>query len=137
MRECNEYEITVEKLLNVVHRYTEKIVIYVVSDSEMIQDRVHEFYITRNFSESQEEIDRVLKYYGDVPVWNLTVECEGEYVHGMKGKHIVGYIKAHCYYRDAREGFLREKEGLCKERRKERRKEYRRRRKEGEKNAVD
>lgn len=127
MRECNEYEITVEKLLKVVHQYTEKIVIHVVSDSEMIKDRRHEFDITRNFSESQEETDRVLKYYGDVPVWNLTVEYECEYLHGMKGKHIVCYIKARCYYRDAREGFLCEKEDL----RKERQKKYRRRRERG------
>lgn len=133
MRELNEYEITVEKLLNIVHRYTEKIVIHVVSDSEMIQDRAHEFDITRNFSESHEEIDRVLKYYGDVPVWNITADFESEYLSGIKGKHIVCYIKSHCHYRDAREGFLREKEDL----RKEKRREYRRRRKEGEQNAAD
>lgn len=128
MRECNEYEITVEKLFNIVHHYTEKIVIHVVSDREMIKDGAKEFDITRNFSESQEEIYRVLKYYGDVPVWNLTVGFESEYIHYVKGKHIVCYIKANCHYRDAREGFLREKEDL----RKAKRKEYRRRRKEGE-----
>lgn len=133
MRECNEYEITVEKLLKIVHHYTEKIVIHVVLDKEMVQDGAKEFDITRNFSESQKEMDRVLKYYADVPVWNLTVGFEYEYLPGMKGKHIVCYIKANCHYRDAREGFLREKEDL----RKERRKEYRRRRKEGEQNAAD
>lgn len=132
MRECSEYEITVEKLLKIVHHYTEKIVIHVVSDKEMILDGAKEFDITRNFSESQEEMDRVLKYYADVPVWNLTAGFESEYLPDRKGKHIVCYIKAHCHYRDAREGFLREKEDL----RKERRKEYRRRRKEGEQNAV-
>lgn len=127
MRECNEYEITIEKLLNVVHRYTEKIVIHVVSDSEMLQDGEKEFDITRNFSKSQEEMDRVLKYYGDVPVWNITAGCEHEHIPGIKGGHIVCYIKANCHYRDAREGFLREKEDL----RKERRKEYRQRKKRG------
>lgn len=133
VRECNEYEITVEKLLKIVHHYTEKIVIHVVSDMEMIQDGAKEFDITRNFSKSQEEMDRVLKYYGDVPVWNLTAGFESEHLSGVKGEHIVCYIKARCHYRDAREGFLREKEDL----RKERRKEYRRRRKEGEQDAVD
>ena len=133
MRECNEYEITVEKLLKIVHHYTEKIVIHVVSDMEMIRDGAKEFYITRNFSESQKEMDRVLKYYGNVPVWNLTAGFESELFTDRKGNHIVCYIKARCHYRDAREGFLREKEDL----RKERRKEYRRRRKEGEQNAAD
>lgn len=84
MRECDEYEITVEKLLKVVHHYTEKIVIRVVSDSEMIRDSAHEFDITRNFSESQEEMDRVLKYYADVPVWNLTCGFEWEFLHGIQ-----------------------------------------------------
>lgn len=131
MRECNEYEITVEKLLKIVHHYTEKIVIHVVSDMEMIQDGAKEFDITRNFSESQEEMDRVLKYYGNVPVWNLTAGFEDEWFSGVKGGHVVCYIKVNCHYRDAREGFLREKEDL----RKQKRREYRRRRKEGESNG--
>lgn len=50
MRECNEYEITVQKLLKVVHRYTERIKIHVVSDIEMFKDNQrHEFNITENF----------------------------------------------------------------------------------------
>lgn len=54
MRECNEYEITVAKLLKVVHSYTEMIKIHVVSDKQMCKDKQHKFNITENFSESRD-----------------------------------------------------------------------------------
>ena len=47
----------------------ELIKIRVIADAAMFEDKMHEFYLTSNFSESREEIDRVLKYYSDVPVW--------------------------------------------------------------------
>ena len=129
-RECLKYEITVEKLLHIVHRYTEPIKIYVVSGAEGCQDRVKDFWITRNFAGSQEEIDRVLKYYADVPVWNLHIEFDvtrcksGE----VNCRGLIASIAANCYYKDVREGYLREKE----DRRREKRKEYRERKKEKE-----
>lgn len=126
MRECNDYEITVAKLLNVVHRYTERIKIYVVSDLEMFEDGQREFYITKNFSESQAEIDRVLKYYGDVPVWNIHVGVDdADLYREHKGRYTVASIVANCHYADVREGFLREREDL----RKAKRREYYQRRK--------
>lgn len=129
-RECKYNEITVEKLFNVVHRYTDPIKIHVVPDIEAFQDKVKEFYITENFAKSQDEIDRVLKYYADVPVWNLHIEfdatrCKSGEVncHGL-----IASIAANCHYKDVREGYLREKE----DRRREKRKEYRERKKEKE-----
>ena len=130
-RECKYNEITVEKLFNVVHRYTEPIKIHVVGGIEGCQDKVKDFYITENFAKSQEEIDRVLKYYADVPVWNLHIDFDG--VRCKSGevscRGLIASIVANCYYKDVREGYLREKE----DRRREKRKEYRERKKEKEK----
>lgn len=109
MRECDDYEITISKLLNVVHRSTELIKIRVVSDAAMFEDKMHEFYITNNFSENQEEIDRVLKYYGDVPVWNIHINFEPTMNYPKKGRGVMAAIVANCHYKDAREGYLREK----------------------------
>ena len=76
MRECDEYEISISKLLNVVHSSTELIKIRVIADAAMFEDKMHEFYLTSNFSESREERDRVRKYYSDVTVWNIHVDFE-------------------------------------------------------------
>lgn len=126
-RECKYNEITVEKLFNVVHRYTEPIKIYVVAGVEGCQDKVKDFYITQNFAKSQEEIDRVLKYYADVPVWNLHIDFEG--VRCKNGEvncgGLIASIVANCHYKDVREGYLREKEDI----RKAKRKEYRKKKK--------
>lgn len=131
MRECNVYEITVAKLLNVVHNSTERIKIHVVSDFDMCKDNQREFYITENFSENQAEIDRVLKYYADVPVWNIHIEIDDvHFYNDCKGRYTVASIVANCHYKDAREGFLREKEDL----RKAKRREYNKKRRES-KNA--
>ena len=125
MRECNEYEISISKLLNVIHRGTELIKIRVIADAAMFEDKMHEFYLTSNFSESREEIDRVLKYYSDVPVWNIHVDFENTLNYPKKGRGVMAAIVANCHYSDIREGLLREKEDI----RKEKRREYRQRRK--------
>ncbi len=128
-RECKENEITVEKLLKIVHHYTERIKIYVVGDAAAAQDKVScaDFYLTKNFSKDQEEIDRVLKYYADVPVWNLHVSIDGGFLYSdqCKGEYVVASIVANCHYTDMREGYLREKEDI----RKAKAKAYRERRK--------
>lgn len=127
-RECKYNEITVEKLFNVVHRYTEPIKIHVVGGIEGCQDKVKDFYITENFAKSQEEIDRVLKYYADVPVWNLHIEFDATRCKSgeVNCRGLIASIGANCHYKDAREGYLREKE----DNRKAKMKDYRKRRKE-------
>lgn len=130
MQKCNEYEITVSQLLKVVHRWSELIKIYVISDDAMHEDNRREFYLTENLSENQEEIDRVLKYYADVPVWNIHATIENVYDiirngKSRNGNFAVAAIVVNCYYADVREGFLREKEDM----RKTKRKEYNQRRK--------
>lgn len=127
MRKCNEYEITVEKLLNIVHRYTERIKIYVVGDRKSIEDKVHEFYLTEDFCKNQKEIDRVLKYYAKVPVWNLHVGLDEKLVQDSESlcRTIITSIVANCHYEDMREGFLTEKEDKRKEWQRERQRQYR------------
>ena len=130
-RECKYYEITVEKLFNVVHRYTEPIKIHVVAGAEGLQDKVKDFYITENIAKSQEEIDRVMKYYADVPVWNLHIDFDGMRCKSgeVNCNSLIASIVANCHYKDVREGYLREKE----DNRKAKRKEYRERKKVKEK----
>lgn len=125
MRECDEHEITVEKLLKVIHNSTERIKIYVVAGGVTSEDRVRSFYLTEDFAESQEEIDRVLKYYGDVPVWNIHVEWDDKTCYSskgiVKGRHVVASIVANCHYRDIRGGYLSEKEDIRKAKRRKQR----------------
>ena len=71
-----------------------------------------------------EEQGRLLKYYKDVPVWNLVVWTDGFYS-SEKGRTMYMGIEAHCYYKDIREGWLAEKDAE----RKAKRAEYRKRRK--------
>ena len=127
MRECKEHEITVERLLNVVHRSTERIKIRVVSDIQIFEDRVRLDYITTNFSKDKEEIERVLKYYKDVPCWNIHIETDNEYSYENKGCLVVSSIVANVHYSDIREGYLAEKIDL----KKEKARAYRKRKKSG------
>lgn len=129
MRECNEYEITIEKLMKVVHNYTDPIRIHVViGDAWFTCDeakRMHDFELTHCYSyRNKEEQERLLKYYKDVPVWNLTVWTDYP-ESSPKGRTIHMGIEAHCHYKDIREGWLAEKA----DRRREKQREYRQRKK--------
>lgn len=123
-RECKEYEITVENLLKIIHRNTERIKIKVIASYEGTKDGVREFFLTENFSKSQEEIDRILKYYANVPVWNLHTEIDNKYLfcESQKGNFVVVSIVANCYYKDIRDGYLLEKSDIRKAKAKEYRK---------------
>lgn len=103
MRECRDTEITIEKLLDVVHSYTDPIRIYVVIG------KAHTKY-------DVEEKERLLKYYKDVPVWNLTTW------HDVDCREIRYGIEARCHYKDAREGYLAEKADRKRAKERERRK---------------
>jgi hypothetical protein len=122
MRECKEYEITVRQFLRFCHHYTEKIKIHVVfrgeEDFKLKSPRQHDFYLTENASESKEETERLLKYYADVPLWNLHIESKWEPVIGRKGYFICCYLVAHCNYRDIYQGYEQEKKDRQKARRK-------------------
>ena len=125
MRECKDHEITIEKLLRVVHNYTDPIRIYVVVGDERLDcdeaRRMYNFELTHCYSyHDKEETERLLKYYKDVPVWNLTAW------HDVDCREIRYGIEAHCHYRDVREGYLAEKA----DKRRAKQREYRKRRKE-------
>lgn len=121
MRECKDYEITVRQFERFCHTYTEKIKIYVVfrglQDMGLKTPRQTDFYLTENLSESKEETERILKYYGDVPLWNLHVEAKWEYVGARRGYYMCCYLVANCNYSDIYEGYMQEKKDRKKNRR--------------------
>jgi hypothetical protein len=129
MRECKEYEITIEKLMRVVHNYTDPIRIRVVMGDAWLTcneaNHMRDFLLTECYSyRDKEEQERLMKYYKDVPVWNLTVWADG-YYSSERGRTMYMGIEAHCHYKDIREGWLAEKDAT----RKAKRAEYRKRRK--------
>lgn len=131
MREPNEYEVTIERLIKLVHAYTDPIRIHVVMDGHGKFDEVknmHDFDLVDRFfkgsRQNDKEMDRLMKYYKDVPVWNLTVWTDGTYITD-KGRTISMGIRANCHYSDIREGWLAEQNDI----KREKRREYRRRKK--------
>ncbi len=131
-----EHEISIEKLLKITHSYTDPIRIQVVMGDAWLTceeakhmrsfELVH-CYRNSGFDEDKKTYERLMKYYKDAPVWNLTVWVDGTY-HTPKGRELLMGIEARCHYKDIREGWLSEREDI----RREKRKEYRRRRKEEE-----
>lgn len=136
MRPCKESEITIEKLMNVVHNYTDPIRIRVVMGNAWLTcdeaRRKRDFYLTERYSYTDRvERERLLKYYKDVPVWNLVVwmDCDQ---YNKEGRAIYTGIEAHCHYRDIREGYLAEQA----DKKREKRREYRKRKKMQEETAA-
>lgn len=143
-RKCKEYEITVEMLLNLVHTYTTRIIISVVMGDAWRSfpetKRMHDFKLTndrfgyiskartaKDHEESEKERDRLLKYYGDCPVWNLTTSLSYDW----QNSTYVPAIEVHCHYRDIRDGWLAERAEIKREKQRE---YYRKRRKAGKAN---
>lgn len=131
MREPSEYEVTIEHLIKLVHAYTDPIRIHVVIDNRFKFDEaknMRDFDLVKRLfkgsRQSEKEMDRLMKYYKDVPVWNLTVWVDGTY-YTDKGRTISMGINANCHYSDIREGWLAEQNDI----RREKRREYRRRKK--------
>lgn len=135
--EYAEFEIPVSKFFKIIHRYTERIMLRVVGDYEAIKDGVRcgDFYLTEDAYQTDAEAERLLKYYADVPVWNVHVVWGEDYwpvkFRNHKGQSIYAGICGNVYYKDVREGLLREKE----DRRKEKQREYRQRKKKEKKDA--
>lgn len=131
MRECKKNEITVEKLMDIVHNYTDPIRICVVmGDAWLTCDeakRMRDFVLTERYSyRDQKEKERLLKYYRDVPVWNLTVWVDKYPFASVNGRSLFMGIEARCHYKDIREGWLAERA----DRERERKRAYRKRKKE-------
>lgn len=132
-----EDEVSVEKLMHIVHSYTDPIRICVVmGDAWLTCDEakhMHDFELVHCYrghdcsEEDERTYNRLMKYYKDCPVWNLTVWCDGAYC-STRGRQFLFGIEARCYYKDIREGYLKEQADI----RREKRREYRRRKKEQE-----
>ncbi len=121
------YEITIEKLLAVVHSYTDPIRIHVVMGNARFTceeaKNMRDFYLTKCYRDSWEdkekkEKERLLKYYKDCPVWNLTVWTDGPYS-SASGRQFFCGIEAQCHYKDIREGWLAERNDIKREKRRE------------------
>lgn len=130
MRECNEHEITIERLLNIVHNYTDPIRIQVImSDAWLTCEEaknMHDFLLTKKYCyRDTAETERLLKYYKDVPVWNLHVWMDETCLTMGAGRAVFFGIQANCHYKDIREGYLAEKADL----RRAKQKAYRQKRK--------
>lgn len=131
-----EYHIPLWKFLRIIHYYTERVGIYVVA-GENWKSGEHDFWLSRdafkgiNTGENWTELERLLKYYADVPVWNVCAEWTYDEFNG-DGHHAVTWLTARCYYCDIREGLAREKA----DRRREQRREYQRRRREKNNGAT-
>ena len=68
------------------------------------------------------EIKRLLHYYADAPCWNITTDFkiihDWQMVDGYRGRDAVTpIIVARVHYRDIREGYLREREDIRREKR--------------------
>lgn len=137
MRECEKCEITVEKLMDIVHNYTDPIRICVMmGDAWLTCDeakRMRDFVLTERYSyRDQKEKERLLKYYRDVPVWNLTVWVDKYPFATEHGRPLFMGIEARCHYKDMREGWLAERA----DRERERKRAYRKRIKEEQNERI-
>ena len=136
MRDCSQYEITIKQFRGFVHGYTERVQIKVITQP-LDGSKGGIILLTDNLTGSEEETERVLKYYGDVPVWNLHVETKSVPLVGMyygnRGHLTMSILVANCYYKDIKDGYLREKADI----RKAKQREYRERKKRNEKSNTD
>lgn len=134
----DEHHIPLWKFLRVTHYYTERVGIYVVSGDNW-QKGDHDFWLSRDVfngirtGKYVSELERLLKYYADVPVWNVCAEWMHEDLHATgNGRAAVTWLTARCHYNDIRAGLAQEKA----DRRRAQRREYSRKRREKQ-NATD
>lgn len=130
MREVSYCEITIERLISLVHSSTDPIRIEVVMGDAWLTceeaKHMRDFTLTsclRKYDDTA-EVERLMKYYKDVPVWNLTTWIDGSFP-TSKGRALYMGIEARCHYKDLREGWLAEQNDI----RREKRREYRQRKK--------
>ena len=134
-----EHHIPLWKFLRITHYYTERVGIYVVAGTGWVKgDR--DFWLSRDVfngicsGKYQAELERLLKYYANVPVWNVCAEwVEADLISNTSGRKVSTWLTARCHYDDIREGLAQEKA----DRRREQRREYERRRREKKTEGED
>ena len=140
------------QFLRSIHYYTELVKIYVVIGDAWLDDykegrrrNLSDFWLTENAFDGMRgggetpELERLLKYYADVPVWNVCGEFTERpyYDHckwdgkRMQGRHITSCITARVHFRDIRDAYYREKTDIQREKRRE----YNKKRKEAKENG--
>ena len=137
----SEYKLPLWKFLRSIHYYTERVMIYVVIGDAWLEEekngnkRIHDFWLTEDafegiWNNDYSEVERLLEYYADVPVWNVCGEfTEKPYGDHCKwngkrinGRHITSCITARVYFRDIRDAWYREKANIQRMKRAERNK---------------
>lgn len=140
MRDCKEHEIKLKDFLNAVHCYTEVVRINVVGcysskygkslPSYELSSDVFETKGARNGSRETADCKRLMKLYGDVPVWNIHASVEP---FDWRGRVFCAVINANVHAEDVYEIALAEAE----ENRKAKRREYERNRRQKRKEVED
>lgn len=131
-RPCGEHEITIRQLISFVHCYTEILKIYIVRDyssckdlpkgckniPRLLSDNVYQTGYYTHGDPKCKEVERLLKYYGDCPCWNLAAE-----IVPVNYKFNTPIIVAHVQFRDLKAAYIQERKDIMKERRKTRKEE--------------
>lgn len=104
---------TPQQFIDFTHESTERMAIRVIIDRANFEEvkglkRLTDFYLTDDLYADQE---RILKYYGDAPLWNLHVSWDT--FHGAKKgtsyRGINYVLVANVHFSDIMEGYLKEK----------------------------
>lgn len=128
-------DFTIKQFLNSIHRYTERVDIVIVNDlygagnkyRRVPETLSEDVFKGNDYGEKEEK--RLLKYYGDVPVWNVCArivnvcDCHNFRHNGMP---YVPAIIGHVHFSDIKDGWEKEKTDNARRKRAE----YRMRRKE-------
>lgn len=134
-----EHQIPLWKFLRIIHYYTERVGIYVVSGGNW-QPGERDFWLSKDVfkgisdGQYQAELERLLRYYADVPVWNVCAEWTNDGLRANgNGQSAVTWLTARCHYYDIREGLAQEKA----DRRREQKRQYERKRREKKNGTAD
>lgn len=143
IEEWHEKPCTIQlwQLMRCVHIYTERLRIDVVIGDAWLEEknegkrrRLHDFVLTEDAFidykhgvpyDSSKEIERLLRYYADAPCLNVVANFKTiqswQMKDGFRGRDAVTpIIVARVHYRDIREGYLREREDIRKEKNRKR-----------------
>lgn len=140
------------QFLKIIHGYTELAQIYVVIGDAWIEERrsggrrnLQDFYLTEDAFRRREdgsyhwpEVERLLKYYANAPLWNVcgcfTEKPWHHYEYNgrrLQGRHVTSCVMAHVYFKDIRDAWYREQADIQRKKRRE----YDRKRREEKKNG--
>ena len=112
----NTSDITMRQFLKCFHKYTEWVDIKIVND-EFTEYRNIPQYLSRDLFHGidygEQEIERLVKYYGDVPVWNVHADIESagrNYRDMHNGNFFTPIICGNVHFSDIKDAWFREKE---------------------------